>query len=101
MRYRADLRVTVSYFLENNYQKLEGHCRDLSQAGMGILLAAELNGGEVVGLNFSFPEEGIAWEVRAVVRFRHGYHYGLEFLALPSDRQELLKNYLKTLLPVE
>ncbi len=96
-RYRSDFRVTVSYLLGNHYQKLEGHCRDLSEAGIGILLAAELNGGEVTGLSFSLPGSALPWETRAVVRYRRGCHYGFEFLSLTAEQQESLKSYLKVL----
>ncbi len=93
-RYRADFRVTVSYLLGNRHQKIEGHCRDLSQAGIGILLAEELDAGEVVGLRFLFPAAEVPWEVRAVVRYRRGYQYGFEFLALTAEQQTFLGNYL-------
>src|SRR5208282_5189653 len=77
-RYSADFRVSVSYLLENQYHNLEGHCRDMSEAGIGILLAAELNGGEVAELSFLLPGS-LFFEVRAVVRYRRGYQYGFEF----------------------
>jgi c-di-GMP-binding flagellar brake protein YcgR len=99
-RYRADFRVTVSYLLGNHYQKLAGHCRDLSEAGIGVLLPAELDGGEVAGLSFSLPGSAgssVPWEVRAVVRYRRGYHYGFEFLSLTGEQQESLKRHLKGL----
>jgi len=96
-RYRADFRVTVSYLLGNQYQTLEGHCRDLSEAGIGILLAAELNVGEVAGLSFSLPGSVLRWELRAVVRYRRGYQYGFEFLSLTGEQQESVKSYLKSL----
>jgi hypothetical protein len=83
----------VSYLLGNQYQKIEGHCRDLSEAGIGILLATEMNVGEVVGLSFSIPESSLRWEVRAVVRYRRGYQYGFEFLSLTEEQQALLGNY--------
>jgi hypothetical protein len=92
-RYRADFRVTVNHLLGSGYQKLEGHCRDLSEAGIGILLATELNVGEVAGLSFSLPASALRWEVRAVVRYRRGYHYGFEFLSLTSDQQASLNGY--------
>src|SRR5271166_1069319 len=84
-RYGGDFNVTVSHLLGNHYQKLEGHCRDLSEAGIGILLAAELNGGEVTGLLFTLPGSALPWDVRAVVRYRRGYHYGFEFLSLTTE----------------
>jgi c-di-GMP-binding flagellar brake protein YcgR len=95
-RYRADFRVAVSY-LENQYQTIDGHCRDLSEAGIGILLATEMNSGQVVGLTFSLPGSIEPWEVRAVVRYRRGYQYGFEFLSLTSAQQETLKTYLGSL----
>ncbi len=100
-RYSADFRVTVSYLLENQYQNLEGHCRDLSQAGVGILLAAQLNVGEVADLNFLLPGSALLWEVRAVVRYRRGYQYGFEFLSLTSEQQGALNSYLQGLKPLE
>jgi hypothetical protein len=100
-RYRADFRVTVNHLLGSGYQKLEGHCRDLSEAGIGILLAAELNAGEVAAFSFILPESKLAWEVRAVVRYRRGYHYGFEFLSLTSDQQAALNSYFKGLEPID
>lgn len=95
-RYRADFRVTVSH-LGNHYQKIDGHCRDLSEAGIGILLATEMNSGEVVGLSFTLPGSTEPWELRAVSRYRRGYQYGFEFLSLTSEQQETLKSYLENL----
>jgi hypothetical protein len=99
-RYRGDFQVTVTFLLGNQYHKLVGHSRDLSEAGIGILLAAELNVGEVAGLSFALPGAS-SWEVRAVLRYRRGYHYGFEFLSLTTERQELLKGYLKGLKPID
>ncbi|MGA8214005.1 MAG: PilZ domain-containing protein [Candidatus Sulfotelmatobacter sp.] len=100
-RYSADFRVTVSYLLENQYQNLEGHCRDLSQAGVGILLAADLNGGEVADLRFLLPGSALRWAVRAVLRYRRGYQYGFEFLSLTLEQQEALKGYFQGLEPMD
>jgi hypothetical protein len=100
-RYRADFRVTVSYLQGSQYQKIEGHCRDLSEAGIGILLATELNAGEVAGLSFLLPGSALRWEVRAVIRYRRGYHYGFEFLALTSDQQASLNGCFNGLESIE
>lgn len=100
-RYRGDFRVTVTHLLGDEYQKLEGHCRDLSAAGIGIILAAELDGGEVVGLSFLLPEAAHPWDVRAVVRHRRGCQYGFEFLSLTQEQQDMLEGFLKGLEPVD
>jgi hypothetical protein len=93
--------VTVNHLLGNGYQKLEGHCRDLSEAGISILLATELNVGEVAGLSFSLPESALRWEVRAVVRYRRGYHYGFEFLSLTGEQQAALNGHFNGLEPID
>src|ERR1039458_9368778 len=100
-RYRADLRVTVSCFLGDAYQMLEGHCRDLSEAGIAILLATELSVGDVTGLSFSIPGSALPWEVRAVVRYRRGYHFGLEFLSLTKEHRASLSSYFNGLEPID
>jgi hypothetical protein len=87
--------------LETRYQKLEGHCRDLSEAGIGILLAAELNGGEVVGLSFLLPGAALPWDVRGVVRYRRGYQYGFEFLSLTGEQRGSLMSYFQGLEPID
>jgi c-di-GMP-binding flagellar brake protein YcgR len=99
-RYRSDFRISVSH-LGDEYQKVEGHCRDLSAAGIGILLAADLNDGEVVSLKFLLPGAAVVWDVRAVVRYRRGYQYGFEFLSLSRDQREALENCLKSLKPAD
>jgi hypothetical protein len=99
-RYRGEFGVGVTVLLGNRYEKLEGHCKDLSEAGIGILLATEMNVGEVVGLSFTIPG-ATSWEIRAVLRYRHGYHYGFEFLSLSMEYQETLNIYLKSLTPVD
>ncbi|MGA8867841.1 MAG: PilZ domain-containing protein [Candidatus Sulfotelmatobacter sp.] len=95
-RYRANFAVNVVLFTDNIYQKLDGHCLDLSEAGMGILMAAELNNGEVASLSFSPPNSG-PWELRAVVRHRRGYQYGFEFLSLTEEQKKQLASHVEKL----
>jgi c-di-GMP-binding flagellar brake protein YcgR len=97
VRYRADFRVSVNHLQGDHYQEVEGHCRDLSEAGIGILLATELNLGEVASLGMTLPGTTTAWGPRAVVRHRRGYQYGFEFLALTPEQREALTRYLQIL----
>ena len=87
----------MSLFSGEEHQQLQAHCRDLSEGGIGVLVAADLNLGEVASLAFSLPGVVQPWDVRAVLRYRRGYHYGFEFLSL-SDRQgKMLKGYFEDL----
>ena len=96
-RYRTNFPVAVKLLAGENYQRLEGHCKDLSRAGIGILIAAELSHGEVVSLNFSLPGSAQSQELRAVLRHRRGYHYGFEFLSLSRDQEENLVQFVSGL----
>jgi c-di-GMP-binding flagellar brake protein YcgR len=100
-RYRVDFRLKTTYLEAHQYKQVEGHCSDLSEAGIGLLLPTDMNMGEVVGLNFSLPGSEVTWEVRAVARHRRGYHYGFEFLSLNGDQRENLRQYLKNLEPLD
>ena len=96
-RYRAEFLVAVTLLAGDEYNRLDAHCKDLSEAGMGVLLAAELGLGEVALLNFTLPGLLQPWEVRAVLRHRRGYQYGFEFLSLSAQQSEVLKDHIRTL----
>lgn len=96
-RHRCEFAVAITLFAGNQYQTLEAHCQDLSEAGMGALLAAEVPMGEVASLNFCLPGLTEPWEIRAVLRHRRGFHYGFEFLSLGEERRPVLKKYIENL----
>ncbi len=74
---------------------LQGQAQDLSEAGIGVLLAAELSQGEVVTLGFTVAP--ILFELRAVVRHRRACRYGLEFLGLSSEQKARIAEFVKDL----
>jgi hypothetical protein len=86
--------VLVKLLAAGRYESLQAHCKDLSEAGIGVLLAAELASGEVVSLNFTLPGLPAPWEVRSVLRHRRGYHYGFEFFSLTSEQTGILKQLI-------
>jgi hypothetical protein len=96
-RYRSSFPVSVILLADGRYERLDAHCKDLSQAGIGVLLAAELTCGEVVSLSFTLPAMVQPWEVRGVLRHRRGYHYGFEFLSLTSEQATILQQQIKGL----
>jgi len=93
-RFRCNFPVVVTVLSGDDYKQLDAHGKDLSEAGIGMLVASELTIGEVFSLNFSIPGSSQAWDVRAVLRHRRGYHYGFEFLSLPADYQAVVKKFL-------
>jgi c-di-GMP-binding flagellar brake protein YcgR len=96
-RYSCDFTVTVSYLHEDKYRTLQGRSRDLSEAGIGLILAADLKVRDVAELKFALPGSASSWEIRAVVRYCQGFQYGFEFLSLTEEQNRSLGQYLKTL----
>ena len=96
-RYRTEFPVTLTLLSSEGRQSLNAHCRDLSVAGIGVLIAEELMPGEVVALAFALPGSAQPWELRAVLRHRRGYHYGFEFLSLSEQQGKALDEYLPQL----
>ena len=93
-RYRCEFPVAIILFSGNEHQRLDGHCRDLSEAGVGVLIAAELVLGEVADVAFSLPDMPRSWDLRAVLRHRRGFHYGFEFIALSDQQSKDLAAYV-------
>lgn len=93
-RYRVEFPVALMLFSGQERQRIDAHCRDLSEAGIGVLIAAELALGDVAALSFTLPGSPEAWDVRAVLRHRRGYHYGFEFLLLTDQQTRALLQYL-------
>lgn len=96
-RYRVEFPVGIVLFSGEERQHLQAHGRDLSLAGMGVLIADDLALGDVMGLSFSLPGSPGPWNVQAVLRYRRGYQYGFEFLALSDAQTEALAAYLPRL----
>lgn len=96
-RYYCDFSINLTLFSGNEHREFEARCKDLSEAGLGALIAQELPIGDVVSLAFSLPGKTEPWTVRAVTRQRRGYHYGFEFLALSAEQTNELKRFLPQL----
>ncbi len=94
-RYLVNFPVVVVSLSDNGYVHLQGNSQDLSEAGMGVLLAADILLGEVVTLGFTLPP--VQFDLRAVVRHRRACRYGLEFLGLTTDQKERLTEFVRDL----
>jgi hypothetical protein len=101
IRFFCDFAITLICFHGDKYQTLQGRARDLSKAGIGLLIAAELKVGDVVELKFTLPGSTRTWKIRAVTRYGRGCQYGFEFLSLLDEQSGLLQTFLKTLQPIK
>ncbi|HVP42015.1 MAG TPA: PilZ domain-containing protein [Terriglobales bacterium] len=82
-------------------ESFSGRCRHLGEGGLGAVLAGELPVGDTVTLDFTLPGAQEPLRMRAVVRYRHGFHHGFEFLTLKPSQLDLIRRAEKTLPPAE
>jgi len=57
-----------------------GRVTELSEGGVALYAALELDIGDQVEVELTDPDSGPPLRIRAVVRNRAGYFYGLQFL---------------------
>ncbi len=97
-RYSIDVSVKVRI---NSIGGVTSYCygrgNDLSQGGMSVHVAHELRVGSVVRLILTLPHAERAIECDAVVRNRHSYRYGMEFVTLRAEDRDLVERACKML----
>ncbi len=96
-RYQIDLRVDVSVFRSGRNVSLWGRSTELSEDGIGATMTGELETGEVVWIELTFPPPTRPLRMRALVRYREGLRHGMEFLARSPEQQQTLRQMCETL----
>ena len=96
-RYALDVRVKARMFQQNEYLSCWGRSTELGLDGIGATLTGEMNTGEIISLEVPLPLSTQTLKVRAIVRFRKGLRYGLEFLAVTEDQREMLRRVCELL----
>jgi c-di-GMP-binding flagellar brake protein YcgR len=78
-RFMLDVELQV---YPHNSQPVRGHTVDISRSGISVMLLEEVAVGEIVQLVLTLPFGYI--EVHAMVRNRHAFRYGFQFVELSS-----------------
>ena len=99
-RHRADFPLKASVLREEGYIEIQGRCADIGHGGMGTVLTAEVEKGEVLSLEFQLPSSPESFLVRAIVRYRRGFVHGLEFLGLSAEQQATIDAFCDGLVPM-
>jgi TonB family protein len=71
-------------------ENLPGRCLDLSEGGVGAMVAGELSAGQHVAIELRLPDVGVPLRARARVRYQGKLRCGFEFVALPPDQQDMI-----------
>jgi hypothetical protein len=69
-------------------KNVDARGRDMSQGGMAIFAGAELRIGDIVEVEFTPTCSSQPLRVKAEVRNRSGYCYGIQFLAGTSEQNQ-------------
>jgi hypothetical protein len=96
-RYPMDARMNVQVFRSGEISYFWGRSTELGLDGIGGTLTGDLEPGEVVTMEFPIPLHPFPLNVRAVVRFRIGLHYGFEFLTPTADQRASLERVCQML----
>ena len=96
-RHRVTIPVQVGVFEEDGYVSFSGEARDLSAAGLCLILTRQLEKGTAVSMEFQLPYNSQAMEMRGIVRHRSGFHHGIEFISVTAYQKEELERTSKIL----
>ncbi len=72
-------------------ESLPGRCTDLSEGGVGGMVAGELAVGQHVAVELRLPNVGVPVRARALVRYQGRLRCGFEFIGLPIEQQEMIR----------
>lgn len=75
-------------------ETLPGRCTDISETGLGAVVAGELAVGQQVALELRLPSVGVPVRARSLVRYQTGLRCGLEFSNLSVDQREMIRYWV-------
>ena len=99
-RFQLDVRMLVHVFRDGTTTTVWGRSTSLGQEGIGATLTGEMELGEVVGLEFTVPLSPHPVKLRGIIRYKNGFQYGFEFLAVDGKQRQAIQRALDILPPV-
>ncbi len=75
-------------------ENLPGRCADLSEGGVGAVVAGELIPGQQVAIELRLPNMGVPVRARALVRYQQRLRCGLQFVGLTPEQREMIRYWV-------
>src|SRR5512141_956018 len=75
-------------------EDLPGRCTDLSETGVGAVIAGELVPDQQVAVELRLPNVGVPVRARARVRHQSRLRCGLEFVGLSLEQREMIRYWV-------
>jgi hypothetical protein len=76
-----------------------GRTKDISESGLGAVVAGELDTGEPLQLEFYLPGKLNPVKLAAEVRYHQGFQYGFQFLDVSEQQRNMIRESI-IVLPV-
>lgn len=92
-RYSVAIPVDITVLRSGAPASIPGRSLDLGEGGVAAVLAAELQLGEWVAVEFLLPNAGQALQTKAVVRHHNHLRCGFEFLGLSGDQRTMIRRW--------
>jgi TonB family protein len=80
-------------------ETLPGRCTDISEGGLGAVVAGDLSPGQQVAIELRLPHVGVPLRARAFVRYQSRLSCGLELVALSRDQLDMIRYWLYRSIP--
>ena len=75
-------------------ENLPGRCTDISEVGVGAVVAGEMAAGQQVAVELRLPNVGVPVRARALVRYQSRLRCGLEFVGLSAEQREMIRYWV-------
>lgn len=75
-------------------ENLPGRCTDVSETGVGAVIAGELGPDQQVAVELRLPNVGVPVRARALVRHQSRLRCGLEFVGLSVEQREMIRYWV-------
>jgi hypothetical protein len=82
-------------------ETLPGRCTDISEGGVGVVVAGELSPGQQVAIELRLPNVVVPFRARAFVRYQFRLRCGLELVSLSADELHMIRYWLYRSLPAD
>lgn len=92
-RYPVAIPVDITVLRSGTTASIPGRSLDLGEGGVAAVLAAELQLGEWVGVQFQLPNAAQTLQTKAVVRHHNQLRCGFEFQGLSPDQRSMIRSW--------
>ncbi len=96
-RYPVKIRTKITINQNGKSSLLHGEASDVSRGGLKLFIPRDLEPGFIVLMELSLPYHSQVMAIRGILRNRHGFNYGIEFVNPTQQEQDTIAKSCKAL----